>query len=143
MGAREYARGRRVVARLEHDGDLLQQIAAVTDAHDMRAAEVRAIGALRSARLAFYDQSAREYRELAVDEPVELLSLLGNVSRKDGAAFVHAHAALSRHDGACLGGHVAQGCVIFACELVVQELVGAPLEREFDEVTGLALWGGL
>jgi predicted DNA-binding protein with PD1-like motif len=56
---------------------------------------------------------------------------------------VHAHAALSRHDGVCVGGHVAPGCIIFACELVVKELVGAPLEREFDEVTGIALWGGL
>lgn len=143
MGAREYARGRRVVARLPHGGDLLEEIAAVADAHGVRAAELRAIGALRTARLAFYDQSARTYGEFAVDRPVELLGLLGNVSRKDGATFVHAHATLAGHDGSCVGGHVVPGCEIFACELVLQELVGEPLEREFDEVTGLALWRGL
>jgi predicted DNA-binding protein with PD1-like motif len=143
MGARDYARGRRVVARLPHGGDLLEEIAAVADAHGMRAAELRAIGALRSARLSFYDQTTHEYGEFAVDEPVELVGLLGNVSRKDDATFVHAHATLAAHDGACLGGHVAPGCVIFACELLLQELVGDPLVREFDEVTGLALWRGL
>ena len=143
MGAREYARGRRVVARLPHGGDLLEEIAAVADAHGMRAAELRAIGALTSARLAFYDQSAHTYGEFAVDEPVELLGLLGNVSRKDGATFVHAHATLAGHDGACVGGHVVPGCKVFACEVLLQELVGEPLEREFDEVTGLALWRGL
>ena len=110
MGAREYARGRRVVARLPHGGDLLEEIAAVADAHDMEAAELRAIGALTTARLAFYDQSAHTYGEFAVDAPVELLALLGNVSRKDGATFVHAHATLAGHDGACVGGHVAPGC---------------------------------
>ena len=143
MGAREYARGRRVVARLPHGGDLLEEIAAVADAHGMRAAEVRAIGALQTARLAFYDQQSHEYGEFAVAAPVELVGLLGNVSRRDGATAVHAHATLAGHDGACIGGHVAPGCVVFACELILQELVGEPLEREFDEVTGLPLWHGL
>jgi predicted DNA-binding protein with PD1-like motif len=143
MGDREYARGRRVVARLRHGGDLLEEIAAVADAHDMQAAELRAIGALTTARLAFYDQGTHEYGEFAVDEPVELVGLLGNVSRKDGATFVHAHATLAGHDGACLGGHVAPGCLVFACELILQELVGEPLERAFDEVTGLGLWRDL
>jgi predicted DNA-binding protein with PD1-like motif len=132
-----------VVARLPHGGDLLEEIAAVADEHGMRAAELRAIGALKSARLSFYDQTSLEYGEFAVDEPVELVGLLGNVSRKAGTTLVHAHATLAGHDGACLGGHVAPGCVIFACELLLQELVGDPLEREFDAVTGLALWRGL
>ena len=143
MGAREYARGRRVVARLRHGGDLLEEIAATAEAHGMQAAELRAIGALQTARLAFYDQTSHEYGEFAVDAPVELVALLGNVSRRDGATAVHAHATLATHDGACVGGHVAPGCVIFACELILQELVGEPLVREFDEVTGLPLWRGL
>jgi hypothetical protein len=143
MGAREYARGRRVVARLRHGGDLLEEIAATADAHGMRAAELRAIGALQTARLAFYDQTSHEYGEFAVDAPVELVGLLGTVSRRDDATAVHAHATLAAHDGGCVGGHVAPGCVIFACELILQELVGEPLVREFDEVTGLPLWRGL
>ena len=143
MGAREYARGRRVMARLPHGGDLLAEIAAVAEAHGMDAAELRAIGALQTARLAFYDQTSHEYGEFAVDAPVELAGLLGNVLRRDGATAVHAHATLAGHDGACVGGHVAPGCVIFACELILQELVGEPLERELDEVTGLPLWRGL
>jgi predicted DNA-binding protein with PD1-like motif len=143
MGAREFARGRRVVARLPHGGDLLVEIAAVADAHGMQAAELRAIGALQTARLAFYDQATHEYDEFPVDRPVELVGLLGNVSRRDGATAVHAHATLAGHDGACVGGHVAPGCVIFACELILQELVGEPLERALDEVTGLPLWRGL
>ena len=143
MGAREYARGRRVVARLPHGGDLLEEIGAVAEAYGMRAAELRAIGALQTARLAFYDQTSHQYGEFPVDAPVELVGLLGNVSRRDGATAVHAHATLAGHDGACVGGHVAPGCVIFACELLLQELVGEPHEREFDEVTGLPLWRGL
>lgn len=143
MGTLEFARGRRVVARLAHGGDLLEEIAAAADEYGMQAAELRAIGALQTARLSYYDQETHQYGEFAVDAPVELVGLLGNVSRRDGATMVHAHATLAGHDGACVGGHVAHGCVVFACELILQELVGEPLEREFDEVTGLALWRGL
>jgi len=143
MGSREFARGRRVVARLPHGGDLLAEIAVVADQHGMAAAELRAIGALSEARLAFYDQEAKTYGEFEVPGAVELLGLLGNVSRRDGATAVHAHATLAGHDGACVGGHVVPGCRIFACELILQELVGEPLERGYDEVTGLPLWRGL
>ena len=143
MGSRELSRGRRVVARLPHGGDLLAKIAAVADEHGMTTAEVRAIGALSEARLAFYDQETKAYGEFDVDGAVELLGLLGNVSRRDGATAVHAHATLAGHDGACVGGHVVPGCRIFACELILQELVGEPLERGYDAVTGLPLWRGL
>ena len=143
MGSREYARGRRVVARLPHGCDLLEEIAAVATRHGVAAAEVRAIGALSEARLAYYDQRERVYGEFAVDGPVELVSLLGNVSQRDGATVAHVHATLAGDDGACVGGHVAPGCRVFACELMLQELEGEPLEREHDEVTGLPLWRGL
>jgi predicted DNA-binding protein with PD1-like motif len=143
MGSREYGRGRRVVARLPHGGDLLEEIGTVADRHGIRMAEVRAIGALKRARLAYYDQAGHTYGEQAVDEPLELLALLGNVSRRDGATAVHAHVTLSREDGSALGGHVVPGCEIFACELILQELTGEPLERAHDEETGLPLWRGL
>ncbi len=143
MGSKEYARGRRVVARLRHGGDLLQEVTAVAGEYGMAAAEVRAIGALSEARLAFYDQQERRYGEFSVDGPVEIVSLLGNVSRRDGATMAHLHASLAGHDGACVGGHVVPGCRVFACELMLQELEGDPLEREYDEVTGLPLWRGL
>lgn len=141
MASREFGRGRRLVGRLPHDADLLEAIAAVADDYGVLTAEVRAIGALRRARLAFYDQETRAYGEWALDQPLELVSLLGNVSRRDGATAVHVHATLADHDGVCFGGHVAPGCVVFAGELFMQELVGGdPLERAYDDETGLPLW---
>ncbi len=143
MGAREFTRGRRLVARLPHGGDLLDEIAAVADDNGLLMAELRGIGALQQARLSYYDQAAKEYGAFDVDGPVEIVSLLGTITRRNGATAVHAHATLAGHSGACTGGHVAPGCRIFACELVLQELVGEPLERVYDEQTGLPLWRGL
>ena len=144
MASREFARGRRLVARLPHGADLLEAIAQVADEYGVLVGEVRAIGALKCARLAFYDQQTRAYGEWSLDQPLELVTLLGNVSRRDGATAVHVHATLADHDGVCFGGHVAAGCVIFACELFLQELTGgAALKRAYDEETGLPLWGNV
>lgn len=141
MASREFARGRRLAARLPHGADLLEAIAAVADEHGVLVGEVRAIGALQRARLAFYDQTTHAYGEWSLDQPLELVSLLGNVSRRDGATAVHVHATLADHDGVCFGGHVAPGSVVFACELFLQELSGGePLERAYDDETGLPLW---
>ena len=143
MGAHEYTVGRVVVARLPHGADLLGSITAQAADHDIEVGAVKAIGALRTARLAYYDQGARQYSEFDVDEPVEIVSCVGNVSRRKGATGVHAHLCVSRHDGSTRGGHLVGGCAIFACEVVLTELLGPPLERGFDEVTGLPLWTGL
>lgn len=143
MPWRECQQGRTVVARLEHGGDLLQQVAALARAEGIAAGELRGLGALRRARLAFYDQAAQEYREVSYDQPLELVALVGNVSRRDGEVAVHAHATLAREDGACVGGHVAEGCEVFAAEVVLVEWPGTVLERRHDAVTGLSLWEGL
>ncbi len=141
MASREFTRGRRLVARLPFGADLLDAVGAVADEHGVLVGEVRAIGALQHARLAFYDQESHTYGEWDLDRPLELVTLMGNVSRRGGETAVHLHATLADHDGACIGGHVAPGCVVFACELFLQELTGGePLERAFDDETGLPLW---
>jgi len=144
MASREFARGRRVVARLPFGADLLEAIATVAEEHGVKVAEIRAIGAVQRARLACYDQATRAYGEWSLDQPLELVTLLGNVSQRDGATAVHVHATLADYDGVCFGGHVARGCVVFACELFLQELAGGePLERAYDDETGLPLWGNV
>jgi uncharacterized protein len=140
MGSQIYETGRVALARLAHGADLLEELTAVVRQHGFAAAEFRAIGALQRARLAFYDQHARTYGEFALDEELEIAALVGTVTRRDGEPAVHAHATLSASDGRAFGGHVAAGCIIFACEVTMQELLGDVPERSYDETTGLQLW---
>jgi uncharacterized protein len=145
VGSREFARSRTIVARLEFGADLLDAIAELAGEHGVRAGEFRAIGALQRARLSSYDQLTtdphrRSYRHLELEEPLEIVSLLGTVSCREGTVAVHAHACLADAEGRCFGGHMEHGCIVFACELVLDPLQGPPLERVFDEVTGLWLW---
>jgi hypothetical protein len=143
MSTARFRTGRTLVARLGHDEDLLAALTALAADEGIVVGAVQAIGALKEGRLAYYDQAGREYRELAVPGPVEIVSCSGTVSRRDGATAVHAHLCLADGDGATTGGHLVGGCRIFACEVVVTELLGPSLERGHDEVTGLPLWMGM
>ncbi len=143
MGSMEFAQGRSIVARLSHGADLLEEIVALADRHGIEAGALQGLGALQRARLAYYDQAGKTYDEFALDRPLEITALAGNLSRRDGAPAAHVHLTLADHDGRAFGGHAAPGCVVFACELVVTELHGPSLERAYDEVTGLPLWRGL
>ena len=128
------------MGRLPLDGDLLKSIEGVCQGNGITLGVFAALGAVKSARLAYYDQESREYRGFAVDEPREMVSCMGNISLRDGQPIVHAHLALSDGEGRTISGHLMSGTPIFACEIFIQELLGEPLVRRQDEETGVPLW---
>ncbi len=97
------------------------------------------VGAVKQARLAYYDQAEREYQKIKLDRPMEIASCFGNLSFKDDKPFVHVHAVLADAAGKIYAGHLLRATV-FAAELHLQELLGKKLEREYEQTTGLALW---
>ncbi|MBN1942046.1 MAG: DNA-binding protein [Phycisphaerae bacterium] len=132
--------GKTFLGRLAHDGDLLEELNAFCAEHGIRHGRVEAIGAVKKARLGYYNQATREYEFHECNEPMEITNLTGNVSLKDSQPFVHAHVTLTDKAGRAFGGHLAPGTIVFACEALVQELEGPDFHRAFDEPTGLPLW---
>jgi len=141
--SRQYEFGRVFLARLPHKGDLLESITRFCADNELGAGFVSAIGAVESATMGYYDQKAREYRTNSFDERMEITSLAGNLSVKDGQPMIHAHILLSKENGETVGGHLMSPTVVFAGEVFAVELCGEPLVREFDEPTGLPLWAAL
>jgi predicted DNA-binding protein with PD1-like motif len=98
-----------------------------------------AIGALKHAKLGFYDQKKHEYLETLLSAPQEIASCVGNISLKGNEPFIHAHAVLADSEGNTKAGHLLEGKV-FAAEVHLVELVGEKVARKNDAVTGLSLW---
>nr|ACS15385.1 protein of unknown function DUF296 [uncultured bacterium FLS12] len=130
----------RFIGKLKHGADLLEELTAVCVEKGVTLGRVEALGAVRKARLGFYDQQTREYQFFELNEPLEITKLVGNVSLKDDQPMVHAHVTLSDREGRAFGGHLAPGTEIFACEFVLEAYSGEALCRGYDEETGLPLW---
>lgn len=131
---------RMLTGRLNHNSDLLNELTEICVRENITLGQIRAIGAVQKACIGFYDQQKQTYMFKSQDKPLEITQLIGNVSLKDGKPFVHAHITLSDEEGRAFGGHLAEGTIIFACEVFIEIFDGTALERGFDETTGLGLW---
>jgi predicted DNA-binding protein with PD1-like motif len=102
-------------------------------------AQITAIGALSSAKLAYFDWESKRYQPIPVNEQVEVASLVGDVAvGPDGKPSVHAHAVLGRRDGTAMAGHLQEGHVRPTLEIIITE---SPVHlcKVKDAESGLAL----
>ncbi len=91
------------------------------------------VGSLSRARLRMPGGFGEAEVFRTFDEPMEIVSLAGTLS-PDG---LHVHISLSRRDGACVGGHLVQGCLVnTTAELVIAELPHLAFRRPLDPATG-------
>jgi uncharacterized protein len=106
--------------------------------HEVEAASLTAIGAFRRAVLGYFDWQTKEYKKIAVEEQVEVLSLLGDVAVAEDGPTLHVHAVLGKADGSVVGGHLLEGHVRPTLEVI---LIQPPsyLRKRRDPATGLAL----
>ncbi len=136
----EFKPGRRFVGRLPKDTDLIRAIENFCEAQSILMAAFSVIGAVSSVTLGTYDQSQQVFITATETSFFEIISCIGNVSLKDGRPAIHAHIVLGDSEGNVRGGHLLSETILFAGEIDLQELSGKPLERSYDESTGLMLW---
>ena len=120
--------------RLLPGADLKAELQRLVDNLALRAGFVlTCVGSLSQARLRMPGAmgEAEVFRIWA--EPTEILSLAGTLC-PDG---LHLHLALARRDGGCIGGHLAEGCLVnTTVELVIAEAPLMTFSRPLDPATG-------
>ncbi len=129
-----------ILVRLPKGADLLLTLNALCKEKNITRGSVQVIGALEAAGLGYYLQDEKRYENHTVNEHMEILCGIGNISLKDGVPFVHMHLTLSKRDLSVIGGHTTPGNIIFAAEALITPVPGETLVREVDEATGLPLW---
>ncbi len=124
--------------RLEKEEDIFLKICEFIEKHGILTGEIRGIGSLKEYSLGYYD--GEKYVANSNKEMVELISLHGNISIKDGKGFPHMHAVISKHNGTCLGGHVLEKNIVsYVVEIIITEY-SEKVYRTEDKETGLSLW---
>lgn len=135
----EFKNGRMIFARLSEDENLLEAILHVAKNRQISSGIFLLIGSLKKAKVGFF--RGGRYETISIDEPLEIVSCMGNISLKESEPFVHAHIAVSNEKGEVFGGHVMPGCVVAATgELVLLEALNGKLRRKLDTKTGLYVW---
>ncbi|MCX5782940.1 MAG: DNA-binding protein [Elusimicrobia bacterium] len=135
-----YLTGRTYIFRLSKGDDIISALQSFCHNNQLKCGIITAIGAVSKLTFAFYDKKKKKYNKMIVQQDLEILNLTGSISIMDDKPMVHVHITVSGEDGKAFGGHLMAGTEVFACEVFVQELVGAPKIRKPDKETGLPLW---
>jgi uncharacterized protein len=113
----------------------LQQFAR---AERLEAAQVTAVGGFERATVGWFDRDTRQFRHIPVDEPAEVLSLIGDVAEDQDGPSLNLHVVLGLSDGTTRGGHLIAGRVFPTLEVIVTE-APAELRKVMNRDIGVAL----
>jgi predicted DNA-binding protein with PD1-like motif len=113
-----------------------EDIVSIAIKEKIDTARVEAIGGVDKLRLAYFNHVTKKYEEYDYQEFLEVTSLLGNITLKDGKPFLHAHGNFGRKDRSVVGGHIMSAVVFPLLEVVVTPTENKAL-RKFDEDLGL------
>jgi predicted DNA-binding protein with PD1-like motif len=118
--------------------EVMSSVLAFAAEHELRGTQLTGIGALSRVVVAFFDWTTRQYRNIPIDEQVEVLSLLGDVTLDQEKRKVHAHIVVGKADASAYGGHLVEGLVRPTLEIILTE-TPTHLRRRFDRDSGLPL----
>ena len=127
------------VIRMDRGEEIIETLAALCEREGIRLASVEAIGAVDRAVVGLYDVGEKVYHKKEFTEPMELTSLLGTVTEKDGKPYLHLHATFCDANMQTHGGHVNALYISATCEMVLRLLPGQ-VGRRPNEATGLNLF---
>jgi predicted DNA-binding protein with PD1-like motif len=122
----------------DKDDEFISGLTSLAKEKNLGGSHFTAIGAFREVTLGYFDREKKTYQKIPIREQVEVLSLIGDIARKDGAPQIHAHVVVGKSDGTAHGGHLLEARVWPTLEVVLTE---SPkhLQRKFDPETRLAL----
>jgi predicted DNA-binding protein with PD1-like motif len=123
---------------LETGDEVIGTLGAFVRDEEVEAASITAIGGFERAVLGYFDWQTKLYTKFAVDQQVEVLSLIGDVAVADQGPSLHVHAVLGKSDGSVVGGHLLEARVRPTLEVI---LIQPPsyLSKRKDPATGLPL----
>jgi uncharacterized protein len=135
----------------EHDGikeftlifakgdEVLSGVSDFVKQQKVGSARFTAIGALQSAKTAWFDMAKKSYKVNTINKQCELVSLIGDIGLYKGTPAVHAHVSVGFETGEVEGGHLIEAISFPTVELFMTVFPVA-LDKELDPETDLKLF---
>lgn len=127
------------LVKLSKGENLSENIIKFALAQKLNSGVFYAIGALLEVEIGFYNLETHAYEFKTIKKPLEIASMIGNLSYFENQPILHIHAVLSDENLNCFGGHVNNAVIGGTCEIYFTPLE-VSLKRSVDTQTGLKLW---
>lgn len=98
-----------------------------------------ATGALQDAVLGYLEAEKQDYRRNALDRPMQVVSLIGDVALHNGRPQIRMRAVLGDNDGSTFDGFLLEAHAGHNLEVIMTE-APVQLHKGYDADAGLALF---
>ncbi|RLG79221.1 MAG: DNA-binding protein [Thermoprotei archaeon] len=133
-----YKIGRIFLFRVPEEVELIKYLTEFAIRNNIKMAYLSGIGAFSEVKMGYFVREKNAYEPIEYNRLMELISLTGNISIKEGKPVPHIHVVLGDRHGHTIGGHLLEAKV-YMVEILVVELLGPILERQ-EVAPGIWFW---
>ena len=120
--------GNVIFVRFDSDDDFYESLYTMIEKYSIDTGVIMSgMGMLRDFEIGWFN--GKEYEKTKVETPHELVSITGNIEKKDGKPFAHIHVALASPEKKLIGGHLFNATVNITNEIFIYKITGFKLER--------------
>ncbi len=129
----------KIIVRLDRGEEVVSSLLKIIKDENLQGGFVSAIGAADLIEVGLYQVEKQQYKSKRFEGDFEIISCLGNVSRKDGEPYIHLHMSFGDKDFNVYGGHLSYCRISGTFECVIG-LTKSAIERMKDSKTGLNIF---
>lgn len=127
------------VLRLDPGEEVVEHLTQLVERENIQLGTVSALGAANDVTIGIFHTAEKKYTSRRYQGDFEISALVGNVSRKDGAPYLHLHITIGNPvTGEIYAGHLSSCTISATLELFLQVWDGE-MNRKFSETVGLNL----
>lgn len=135
-----YAIGRTFIGRLPADIDLLEGLTRIVNQEEIKVGRIEVFGSVKKLAVTIFNQETRFGETVERETGHDIAVLSGTVSQFKRRSLPRMSGVFTDSSGHSVAGTLALGTITHSCEVVITELTGGLLSRDFDMESGLPLW---
>jgi hypothetical protein len=124
--------------RIEPDEELFEKLIDFAQKNKIKSGFFYGIGASKDCEIGRYNEKKKDYDWFRFKKQLEISSLIGNLTIKEGHLYLHIHANLGDKNLKTVSGHLKRLVVFPTCEIMFFSF-DKKIERKFNELTKLYL----
>ncbi|SFG77281.1 PPC domain-containing DNA-binding protein [Oribacterium sp. WCC10] len=130
--------GDQIVLRVDRGEEIMASVTKVCEEENIRLGSIVGLGAADHLVMGLYDVDAQQFNETRLDIPLEITSIVGNITEINGKPYLHIHINASDSEGHTYGGHLKEVRISGTSELFITVIDGH-VGREKDNITNTGL----
>ncbi len=124
------------IVRIDRGEEILEKLNELCKKEDITLAGIYGIGACDYVKIGLFNVETQNYTCTELHGMMEITSLTGNVTTKDGEIYLHLHINVADEELKVRGGHLNACRIAATCEIILTTVKGS-VTRKVDPVIGL------